>query len=173
MSLIDLLRAKYQHHDPDVRLAAVKKLDDMPLLAEIAKHDLSNKVRNEAVSRITDESLLEQIVMQDKWQEVALSALKKINHDETIFLIAINAKDLAIRNAAIECIKSEKFLVEVLKSCDCLSTCISATKRITDLSLLEDIVIHSSLNSQMLPAIKDRIKHLTEDALKKPNPSKK
>ena len=167
MSFIDLLRPKWQNHDSEVRIAAVKKLDDMSLLSEIAQHDPSDKVRSKALSRISDESLLEKVVMQNLSHEVALTALKKITHEETIFLIVINAKELDIRNAAIELIKNEMFLVEVLKSCDCLSTCIAATKRITDISLLKEIHVRNNLNPQILLAIKDRIKHLKQSSLKK------
>ena len=105
--------------------------------------------------------------MNDQCHEVALAALQKITHEETIFLIVIKAKELTIRNAAIERIQNERFLMEVLKSCDCLSTCISATKRITDISLLKEIHIRNGLNPQILLAINDRIKHLAQDTSKK------
>jgi hypothetical protein len=162
MSLLDLIRPKYQNHNPAVRLVAVRKLDNMQVLTGIALNDLSHDVRNEAVSRISDESFLEEIVMKNKFHETALTALEKISHEATIFLIVIKVKDLNIRNAAIELIHEEEFLAEILKNCDCLSTCIAATKRITNANLLRELHLRESHNPQILMAIRDRIKHLSE-----------
>ena len=167
MSFLDLLRPRWQHHDPKVRHTAIRKLDDMSVLVALAQHDQSSEVRNEAVNRVNDDSLLEQIVMNNKFHETALSALKKIKHQDIIFLISVNAKELVIRNAAIDLIQDEIFLAEILKSCECLSTCISATERITDLNLLKEIHVHNNNNPQISLAINDRIKQLTKDKLKK------
>ncbi|MBU8902477.1 MAG: hypothetical protein KOO69_07040 [Victivallales bacterium] len=167
MSLLDLLRPHWQNHDPKVRLASIKKLDDMSVLVKLAQHDQSKEVRNEALNHINDDSLLEQIVLHNNFHETALNALKKIKHQDIIFLISVNAKELAIRNAAIELIENEIFLAEILKSCDCLSTCLSATERITDIDLLKEVHVHNGHNPQITLAINDRIKQLTKDKLKK------
>ena len=52
MGLFDkLLTPKWKHKDPNVRLEAVKGLDDQEILAEVASNDSYSDIRLEAVKK--------------------------------------------------------------------------------------------------------------------------
>ncbi|MDD5599690.1 MAG: HEAT repeat domain-containing protein [Victivallaceae bacterium] len=160
MSIVDLLRPRWLHHDPEVRFAAVKALKNVDILAEVARNDHSPKVRYAALEKLDNEELIEKIAINCNCHETALAALKKIRCEDTIFLVAVKAKDLTIRNAAIGRLESQRFLLEVLKNCHCLSTCVSAMKKISDTVSLEEVLARNNLKSQVRLAVQDRIRHL-------------
>jgi len=58
MSVFGLLRPKWQHPDPAVRIAAVNRLSDQAVLAQIVEQDADENVRLAAFGRVTDQDLL-------------------------------------------------------------------------------------------------------------------
>lgn len=91
MSIADLLKPKWKHSDPDVRLKAVENMDaseQVELLREIAETDAAFHVRAAAVEKITDESLLK------KWLDTLTDAeLRNVvrNHLDTIHMTRFQA----------------------------------------------------------------------------------
>ena len=76
MSLLE--KKDHTHADPRVRLAAVDKMDDRDLLAEIACTDDSPRVRLTAVSRVSDDIRLERIARKGRHLDARLVAVERI-----------------------------------------------------------------------------------------------
>lgn len=58
MSLLDLLKPKWKHGDPAVRLAAVAALTNQSALVRIATEDASEEIRVAATRRLTEKEVL-------------------------------------------------------------------------------------------------------------------
>ena len=76
-------KKKWQHNDPEIRLAAVKELgvDALQILKDIALNDTDERVRLEAVMHIQDDAILESIVQDstdDATRQLARSGIEKI-----------------------------------------------------------------------------------------------
>ena len=62
---MNVFRPKWKHSDWRVRLAAVQKLTDQPLLADIAKNAVEQIVRTTAALKLTDQAVLAEIAKND------------------------------------------------------------------------------------------------------------
>jgi tetratricopeptide (TPR) repeat protein len=72
----------------NARLAAVKKLTDQTLLADIAKNDNDSIVRLAAVKKLTDQTLLADIAKNTKDPVVRLTTVKKLDAKTVLIDIA-------------------------------------------------------------------------------------
>ena len=63
MALLDFIRPKWKHSDPDVRLKAVAEMAENALeqLKTIAATDLDDRVRKGAIEKIDDENTLKSL----------------------------------------------------------------------------------------------------------------
>jgi len=84
MSSMHFSRPKWRPSDFHVRRAAVEKLTDQALLAEIARNDKDSWVREVAVNKMSDEVLLRELAQNSSDIYVRKNALKKIG-DKTLF----------------------------------------------------------------------------------------
>jgi hypothetical protein len=132
MALKDLLVPKWKHSRIDVRLAAINGSEtDLKILGEIAKTDVSPLVRMAAIQKIEDEPLLAAIIQSERDREVLECAkkcqealLKKIiatSHDLLAVFAALKKYDNEKVTAAYICeheldIETQRTLVGYLKS---------------------------------------------------------
>ena len=124
MGFTDLFKPKWKHSNPEVRLEAVRALDDdeAALLATIARQDTDARVRRIAVKRIVDADVLTDVAAHEpdeslrkaaieKAEEVlvgsaaagdarALDALGKLGHPRLLATVALKASDAAVRTRA-------------------------------------------------------------------------
>jgi hypothetical protein len=90
MGFKDLFKPKYQHSDPKVRCSAVKELDDMAIIIDIAKNDKNQDVRIAAIERITDETILADIAKKTWDFETAKVAIDNIDNEDLLIGIGTN-----------------------------------------------------------------------------------
>ncbi len=81
MNISDFIGPKWKHSKPEVRLKAVRAMDEKTadLLAQIGKTDTDSDVRVAAVEKITDMELLNDIFLSDPEDVVRQSAEKRLN----------------------------------------------------------------------------------------------
>ncbi len=81
MSISDFIGPKWKHSKPEVRLKAVRAMDEKAadLLAKIGKTDTDASIRVAAVEKITDMELLNDIFLSDPEDVVRQSAKKRLN----------------------------------------------------------------------------------------------
>ena len=136
MGILDKLRpqSKSTHADPNIRIEAIHELDpsDTDALTAFAKDDSDARVRRAAVARISDTAVLADIVRNETEASVRDHALGQLveqasKHDADTAMRAVSAlaslgkeKELvqvskatgpdAVRRAAIAAIRDEKSL---------------------------------------------------------------
>ena len=123
------------------RRAAVERITDESVLADLAKNASDIVVRFIAINKITDETFLSDIVENDSDIFVRIEAAKKIN-DES-FLANIAKKYWRSRHAcmaAVRKIGDESVLADVAKNASDFDVRIEAVSRISDESVVVDIV---------------------------------
>lgn len=86
MRFEDLFKPKpeWKHSDWMVRLAALEKLTDQALLAEIAKNDKTWELRQRAVRKITDQTVLANVARNDKVNIVREIAVNRLADLEVV-----------------------------------------------------------------------------------------
>src|SRR4029453_16431740 len=99
MDLIERLRPKWRHPDPQVRRPAVKKLDDAALLEQIAATDTDETIRALAADRA-----------REVWEAVATgsgpvgectAALERLSDERVFASVAALAAHDGVRQAAL------------------------------------------------------------------------
>lgn len=111
MSVFGFLRPKYKHPNPDVRAAAVAKLDEQPVLAEIASTDEDAAVRAAALQRLTDQELRAQIARSRSASNVA--ALDGITDPKWIAAVAQHAESAPVRVLATSRLEDVRILQKI------------------------------------------------------------
>lgn len=76
MSLLD--KKDHTHTDPQIRLQALRKVDDLDLLVEIACTDSSPRVRLTAVAMVSDDQRLERIARKGEHLDARLVAVERV-----------------------------------------------------------------------------------------------
>src|SRR5260221_3524956 len=110
MGLLERLRAQpgWKDPDPKARRAAVRKLDDPALLAEVSRTDPDPTVRDEA------DEMLQEIALSSG-EAAALSALASLLDPRRIVAVAREAPLLAVSRAALERVTDAKALGSVAR----------------------------------------------------------
>jgi hypothetical protein len=187
MALIDIFKAKprWLHGDPAVRADAVRDIDvgDQTLLTTIAKTDADARVRRSAVRKLQDISILVEIAVKDidtsvrEEARLALLALSLSDGDSTTCasalstlddpkLLAIAAKSArheAVREQALARITDARAIAGVSREAEYQATRLSALARIDDAALLLNVAMSSEHKDVALAAL-ERIQD--RDALK-------
>ncbi len=115
MSILDLVRPKWKHSDPKVRLAALDTLDDAQAISKIALADDDYHVRLKAVEKITDQATLAEIAQNDKSLSVREKAISQLNYEKVLKKIALSSRNPTLRSAAVKRIKKAELLMKILR----------------------------------------------------------
>lgn len=108
MSLLDRLRPKWKHPDPEVREAGARELTDQSKLELLADNDPSPAVRLAAVQTMTDQDTLARIARGSA--PLALAAMERLTDPRQIAAVAFAAECRAVRELAVEHIKDDVML---------------------------------------------------------------
>lgn len=111
MSVFGFLRPKYKHPNPDVRAAAVAKLEEQPVLAEIASTDGDAAVRAAALQRLTDQELRAQVARSHSDANVA--ALEGITDPKWVAAVAQHAESAPVRVLATSRLEDIRILQKI------------------------------------------------------------
>ncbi len=115
MGLMDLFKPKWKRSDPEVRKAAVEKIDDQNILAKIVRNDNDGNVRYKAVEKLTDQQLLSDIARDDVDKYVRSRAAENITDRKILEDLAISSSDEKIRKMAVDIIEDQKLLAKIEK----------------------------------------------------------
>jgi hypothetical protein len=119
MGFLDLLKPKWEHSDIEVRKAAVEALSDqsiLEILSEIALNDTDCNVRAYAVLRLTDSNILTKITETDKdWQARKFAYSKLGKEQEALRETVIHSGDKEECKSAIKKITDQSVLTEIVK----------------------------------------------------------
>lgn len=170
MALLDFIRPKWKHSDPDVRLKAVAEMAENALeqLKTIAATDLDDRVRKGAIEKIDDENTLKSLaedvqprelrmavgrqlnavyrreIFQSESLEQRLSALERIDDEEMLFGIACEIDDPHVRLAASERVKDPSLLCRITASHCGLMTGMAIVSRLSEPDHLAQVVREAS-----------------------------
>jgi hypothetical protein len=140
MDLIERLRPRWRHPDPDVRAAAVRELgeQEQERLATIARSDPDARVRRAAIKRLDDPVVLEGLVHGEAEPAVRDLAVERVR--ETRVAIASSSRPLAECEAALASLTDDRSLVAVATAGAHESLRRAALARATGDRVLRDVV---------------------------------
>src|SRR6187549_2134366 len=167
MGILDKLRpqSKTTHPDPNIRIEAIHELDpqDFASLSAFAKDDADARVRRAAVARIGDAAVLADIVRNESEGSVRDHALGQLieqasKHDATVAMTAVAAlaslgreRELAtvakasgpdeVRRAAIAAVRDEKSLGSIARHGAEAGARLVALERLTEPAEIESVAL--------------------------------
>lgn len=104
MGLLNAIRPKHKHSDPDVRIEAARDASDVSVLLDLAETDNNYFVRHEAFSelraRFPEQAHFERVARNAQDTEVRRKAIKKMMNEDALASIARDDKYQYIRDAA-------------------------------------------------------------------------
>lgn len=119
MKLVDLLRPKWKHTDPKIRLVAVARLTDQNAIAEVAQSDEELPIRIMAVLKLTDQALLVEVAkapLGDRFEKVRVTAVMKLKDQDLLVELALSDRVGApVGIAAVEALTDQVLLGKVAK----------------------------------------------------------
>lgn len=139
MGLFDLIRPKWLHSDPAVRLRAVAGITDARTLIRIAREDTDDDVRQAAIEKIDDAEVLARIAMTGPIAGAHRAALAKLEDQAVLARVATSAMDPRVREAAVARVTDQTFLVGLLSPSHPVAIRIVATGALTDQAKLTKI----------------------------------
>ena len=158
MSLINHLKSKWLHSDPEVRARAVRELDkeEVELLASIARNDAEPKVRRIAIKRLETPRTLLEIAKDDADDGVREFAQHRAG--QLLVQIATDERDLEESKRALALLDEPQHLVSVLDHAKFKEIGAAALERIADDRSRGELVrrgTDAKLRAQTLALIED------------------
>jgi hypothetical protein len=167
MDLLERLRPRWRHPDPEVRLAAVREMagDDAGRLAEVARTDGDARVRRVAIRKLDDAGLLAEIAQRDadaSLRELADerarqllvaaataagpladcdAALARLADERSLGVVAATAAHAAIRRRALERVSADRVLRDVVRTATDAAVRHDALARIGDPAMLRAVAV--------------------------------
>lgn len=113
MGLLDLFRPRWKHSDPSVRAEAIKDFspDDLPRLAQVARHDSDPRIRRIALKKIADPDLLGEVAKSDPDEGLRRDAAEKAS--ELLQAVALSGENESRSIAAVARLATPRALVDV------------------------------------------------------------
>ena len=104
MGLFGLFKAKWQHSDPDIRLAAVESLKDkqQKVFQQMAAQDEDPRVRQAAIGRLQDPFQLAQLSKEDPDPATRLRAVAQLEDEDLLRRLLEDAEDPQVVVAVAE-----------------------------------------------------------------------
>ena len=99
MGILDFLRPAHESDNPERRLNAVGHISDQSLLAQLAKTDISPRVRAAAVKAIDDPQQLTDVALDGKHIDTRIVAVEKIDSQERLAEIIKTRKNSKLMGA--------------------------------------------------------------------------
>ncbi len=118
MAILDLFRPGHRSGNPEIRLKAVARTDDQPLLAELAKTDVSPRVRAAAVAAIGDPKRLTDVALGGEHIDARIVAVEKIDSQESLAEIIKARKNAKLMGACFARITDAAILKRIAEDKD-------------------------------------------------------
>jgi hypothetical protein len=113
--LADIARNDKDYKDYDVRISATRRMNDQILLAEIARNNEEGLIRLAAVQALKDHIALAQVAKNDESMVIRMEAVKKIKDQTVLADIARADNHKDVRKAAVEKLKDQELLVQIAR----------------------------------------------------------
>jgi hypothetical protein len=136
---MDLFRPKWKNSNSWVRQAAVEKLTDQAVLAEIAGTDGDNDVRKAAVAKLTDQAALAEVAKNIWRPDVQMAAVAKLTDQVVLAEIAKTCSNNDIRQAALGKLTDQALLAEVAKNGIRAEVQMAAVAKLTDQAVIAKV----------------------------------
>jgi hypothetical protein len=124
-----------EDEEPRVRRAAAKKLADAEALAELARSDPDDGVRDEAMGRLVH------LILHTTEEGALTEALAAVSEPRHLATVARTAALPAIRQAAVGALSEPKALAAVVREAEDPATRLLALKRIDDGATLQALAL--------------------------------
>jgi hypothetical protein len=96
ISIFDGCTPDYKNKDPKIRIAAIEKITNQKLLANIVFEDTIELVREAAVVRLTDQVLLSKIAIEHKNAYTRLTAIANLTDTTTLVKVIFNKNESSL-----------------------------------------------------------------------------
>ncbi len=169
MGIFDIVKPKWQHSDPNVRIKEIKNLGDsnQPIIDSIAQRDKNADVRRIAIKKVNSLDVLIAISKNDSDDDLRLIAkqrysesivkdlkklsenkeaeelFKKLDDTKSIEEVALTAKSDAVREKAIKLVEKESILARLAKEDKSQAVADAAVVKISKLNLLVEVLKYS------------------------------
>ncbi len=167
MDLLERLRPKWRHSDPEVRAAAVRDMNagDRDRLATIVTEDVDARVRRMALKKLEDTAVLDRVAEHDadptlrelaveRAREVrvrtacgagavgeCVAALERISDERSLAEVAMTAVHDDVRQRALARVSGDRLLRDVVKGAADAGVRRMALERIADPVVLRGIAV--------------------------------
>src|SRR5262245_61773952 len=150
-SVLALVAAGSSYASNDVRLAAVQRLHDQRLLADVAKNAESKSaivepVRLAAVAKLTEQNLLGEVILSSRFksEDHVWAALEKVTDQRVLGRIALEFPDPQARypnriDRLIDKVTDQTVLIDIAKSAAAMTVRLAAVGRLHDGAVLPGI----------------------------------
>ena len=134
-----------------VRMKAVSKICDNEILYEIIQNEYSGPIVDVAVEKITDDKVLEKLVLE-KYIGVS-DVLEKICDENFLMNLVLNSESREIRNKAFSAIENELNLTHIVCMCDDWKIRRNAIEKIQNEAFLLDVCCNSQYGDVLFEAV--------------------
>ena len=166
MGLLDVFRPRWKHSNPEIRLEAIRTLDDDEALAQSASRDGDERIRRLAIKQLIDpwrlqnvagvqtddklrlmalgraRELFVEIALSSKETErSALAAVRDLDSQEHLADIAMKATRAAVRTQALDLVVSKAALVSIVRKSANADLRRAALARIADADALKQLAL--------------------------------
>jgi hypothetical protein len=136
MRLGDLFKPRWRAADPAIRLHAIRALTANPKLAEIARTDESSKVAQAALEKIRDPSLVADLATSAKDPRTRGFAAARVTDQALLARIATTDASDFVRSQATRGIQAPEILAQIAGADKDVGVRVAAVERITDATVL-------------------------------------
>src|SRR5262245_17707917 len=143
--------------DPAVRRAALRKLEDIALLIEVARSEADGSLREEAAA------ILMRLATESVDEATALQAAETVADTRHLATLARTARSASARELALGRLADEKSLAVVAKTAEDAKIRLSALERVQDPEARADVALkseHKDVAVAALQGVGDRAKLL-------------
>jgi hypothetical protein len=159
-TLLDYARVAKNDGDPVVREAAVGRVIDQAVLADVAKTDVAC-VRYAAVARVTDQAVLADVAKNDVAWDVRRAAVERITDPAVLADVAKTSTHRYVRKVAVRRVTDQSVLADVAKNDTDWGVRCAAVRRVTDPALLRRLA-KTDVDWDVRCAAVERVKQLQE-----------
>ena len=139
-SLADIADIKKANNDAYERIAPAFRNRDQSSLAEIARNDDNDEIRQKATWRLTDQIVLADIAKTDKSEFVRVAAASRLTDQTLLAGLVKNDESYHVRYAAMRNLTDQTILEDFAQNSKEKGICLLAVRGMTNQTLLVDFV---------------------------------
>lgn len=123
----------------DIRIAAIRNIDDQQTLLIISEKDLNNSVRIAAINRLTSQEDIFEIIIKNKDERVFNASIDKIIDEDLLYRLALRLEKYNFQETAINKISNQQVLEKIVRNIDHVDLKCAALELINNQDILTDL----------------------------------